>query len=53
MGSRKSDSESGFDSNVTFPAAFTGWKVEILNKNQFLTQIWRFQLISLDGKWKN
>jgi hypothetical protein len=52
MGSRKSISESVFDSNMMFPADFTGWEVEILNQNQFLTQICCFQQISLDGKWK-
>jgi hypothetical protein len=50
MGSRKSDSESVFDSNMMFPADFIGWDVEIWNQNQFLTQICCFQLISLDWK---
>jgi hypothetical protein len=39
MGSGNTQSESVFDSNMTFTADFTGWEVEKVTQNQFLTQI--------------
>jgi hypothetical protein len=39
MGSGNTLSESIFDSNMLLPADFTGWEVEKVTQNPFLTQI--------------